>query len=596
MFRRNKFWDYKENPHKKGRSFVCSGSFSVLTAFTIISLFVIIKFSKKGRIAWICAGEGMETRYTVLLVDDEEEVTQVIMRKLNWEELGFSVIGYANNGVKALEMVEEFQPDVVMTDIKMPYMDGMELAKRIKEEFPAARILILTGFDEFEYAKEAVHLEVEEYILKPVNAAELSNVFTNLKQKLDQEISEKRSAEILQKYYIDSLPLLQANFYSTLIEGRIREEEIPKYLTDYQISLPGPCFCCAVIHTSSTQVPGGMTPLLLATSVQKQVEERLLERWNGKCFTYLGNTILLVQIQDENQVSDLTDECDRFCRYVRRVVGAVVTVGIGQVCRNILELPQSYTGAREAVSYRGIYGATRAINIREIAPREMGRSDEVGEAELGNLFKMIRLGTPEEVAEAANRYMDHVASPEKSLPQHHVDVMELVGALYRFAANNDVVIEEFSGDMGKLYSTLLNREPDALRRWLTELSLSFREKLSSARSRSTHSYVQRAEEYVRANYADEEMSLDQICETLGVSNSYFSTVFKKETGKSFIGWLTDFRMEQAARLLIETNEKSYIIAQKVGYTDSNYFSYVFKRRFGVSPKKYRTEHTESRSL
>ena len=103
----------------------------------------------------------------------------------------------------------------------------------------------------------------------------------------------------------------------------------------------------------------------------------------------------------------------------------------------------------------------------------------------------------------------------------------------------------------------------------------------------------RDREYIRNNYADEELSLDNICEVLGVSNSYFSTIFKKETGNSFIGYLTDYRMDRASRLLIETNEKSYIIAKNVGYTDPNYFSYVFKRRFGVSPSKYRTEHTES---
>lgn len=176
-------------------------------------------------------------RYTLLLVDDEEEVVQIIMKKISWEEIGFSVIGHANNGVKALEMVEEYQPDVVITDIKMPYMDGMELAKRIKAGYPDIKILFFTGFDEFEYAREAIHLEVEEYILKPLNAVELTEIFEKLKTKLDQEISEKRNAEILQKYYMESLPLLQVNFYSTLIEGRLNEEEIPKYLSDYQIFL-----------------------------------------------------------------------------------------------------------------------------------------------------------------------------------------------------------------------------------------------------------------------------------------------------------------------------------------------------------------------
>ncbi len=531
--------------------------------------------------------------YTVLLVDDEEEVIRVIMKKINWEELGFSVIGYANNGVKALEMVEEFQPDVVMTDIKMPYMDGMELSSRIKTEFPATKILLFTGFDEFEYAKEAVHLEVEEYILKPVNSLELSDVFTKLKRKLDQEISEKQNTEVLQKYYLESLPLLQANFYTTLIEGRIHREELPVYLSNYQVKFTGPFYCCLVIHTSSGRIPEHMNPILLATSVQKQAEERLVEKWQAKCFTYLGNIVLIAQLKNENDVSELTDECDRFCRYVLRIIGAVVTVGVGQVCRDILELPCSYSSAREAVSYRAIHGAARAINIKEIAPREMSRSESSNDAELAKLFKSIRLGSQEDITDAVDTYLRHISHPEKSLQYHHIVIMELVSALYRFATNNNIDIEEFPGDMRDLYSSLLDQEPESLRKKLADICLSFREELINARSSSTRSFVLKAKEYVRSNYAQEELSLDHICDVLGVSNSYFSTIFKKETGSSFIGYLTDYRMEQAARLLIETNEKNYIIAKKVGYTDPNYFSYVFKRKFKVSPSKYRAEHVES---
>ena len=173
--------------------------------------------------------------------------------------------------------------------------------------------------------------------------------------------------------------------------------------------------------------------------------------------------------------------------------------------------------------------------------------------------------------------------------------MELVSALYRFEANNDMEIEGFSEDMRTLYGRLIDMDPESLRNWLTDICLSFRVNLITARSRSTRSFVQRAEEYVRENYADEELSLDNVCQVLGVSNSYFSSMFKKEKGTSFIGYLTDYRMEQASRLLIETDEKNYVIAKQVGYADPNYFSYVFKRRFGVSPVKYRTEHRESQA-
>lgn len=531
--------------------------------------------------------------YTVLLVDDEEEVTQVIMRKIDWSGLGFTVIGYANNGVKALELVEEYQPDVVMTDIRMPYMDGMELSNHIKAAFPATKILFFTGFDEFEYAKEAIHLEAEEYILKPVNSAELTRVFARLREKLDQEISEKRNVELLQKCYMDSLPILQANFYSSLIEGKIHEEEVPHYLRDYQITFKGPYFCCLVIHTSSSQVPEAMNPLLLSTAVHNQARERLGKKWRAKCFSYLGNTILIAQLKSENEVPELTDDCDRLCKYAQRIIGAVVTVGVGHVCGNILELSQSYSRAREAVSYRVIYGASRAINIKEIAPKELPASGSGNEAELSNLFRNIRLNSAADIIAVAHTYMDHMSSPDKSLHQHHIDIMELISALYRFSVDNDVALEDFSGDISKLYGRILDLGPDALRKWLVDTCLSFREKLIIARSRSTKSFTIKAEDYVRNNYANEELSLDSICQELGVSNSYFSTVFKKETGNSFIGYLTDYRMEQASRLLLGTNEKSYIIAKQVGYGDPNYFSYVFKRRFGVSPSKYRTEHTTS---
>lgn len=534
-------------------------------------------------------------QYTILLADDEEEVTQAMMKKIDWEGLGFSVIGSAANGVKALEMVEEFQPDVVMTDIRMPYMDGMELANRIKAEYPATKILFFTGFDEFEYAKEAVHLEVEEYILKPINSAELANVFSKLKLKLDQEISEKRNVKILQKYYMDSLPLMQADFYAALMEGRIHEEEIPRYLTDYQISLSGPFYCCIVIHTSSSQVPEDMNPLLLNTSVQKQAKERLEQKWQAKCFSYLGNTILIMQLKNENDVSELTDECDRFCKYVHRMIGAVVTVGIGQVCEDILDLSKSYAGAREAVSYRVIYGASKAINMKEIIPQKVDRSSSSDDMELSNLLKAIRIGLEEEIIQAVDQYLGHISFPSKSLHQHHIDLMELISGLYRFSANNDIEVEEFLGDIRELYSSLLELEPDALRNWLIDSCFSLRENLISVRNKSTKSYVEKAKKYVHNNYADEELSLDKICEVLSVSNSYFSTVFKKETGNSFIKYLTDYRLERASCLLVETNEKSYNIAKYVGYTDPNYFSYVFKRRFGMSPSKYRTEHTQNAS-
>lgn len=139
--------------------------------------------------------------YTLLLVDDEEEVIEAIVKKVKWEELGFQVTGHANNGFKAMDMLEEMQPDVVMTDIRMPYMDGLELCAHIKAKYPATKILLFTGFDDFEYAKEAVHLEIEEYILKPLNAVEITEVFKcNLLEYLTQRDIQTKNSGVNVRY------------------------------------------------------------------------------------------------------------------------------------------------------------------------------------------------------------------------------------------------------------------------------------------------------------------------------------------------------------------------------------------------------------
>lgn len=159
--------------------------------------------------------------YKVILVDDEEEVIDAIKSRILWEQLGLQIVGSATNGVKALELVEKLQPDIVITDIKMPYMDGLELSRRLNDEYKNVHIIIFTGFDEFDYAKEAVHLEIDEYMLKPINAVELSECLKRVKNSLDKEREEKLNVQKLENYFDDVLPIIQTNFFVSLIEGRV---------------------------------------------------------------------------------------------------------------------------------------------------------------------------------------------------------------------------------------------------------------------------------------------------------------------------------------------------------------------------------------
>lgn len=276
-------------------------------------------------------------RYKVILVDDEEEVIDVMEAKIRWNELGFEVVGSATNGVKALELIEKLQPDVVLTDIKMPYMDGLELARRVRADYPNIYIMLCTGFDEFEYAKEAVHLEIKEYMLKPINAVELSECLTRLKDTLDKEREEKLNVKKLEDYFQEALPALKSNFLISLIEGRVSEEDYKRFLTAYQIDMKGPLFCCVVFHTSANHVPEGMDSLLLSMSVDREIKQRLAEKWKCQEFIYLGNTVLVLEVDTEENLVQITDECDRFCRWAYRIMGAVVTAGVGTTCESLYD-------------------------------------------------------------------------------------------------------------------------------------------------------------------------------------------------------------------------------------------------------------------
>ena len=157
--------------------------------------------------------------YRIILVDDEEEVRKSIIRKIDWQAVGFTVVGDAENGEDALEKIEALEPDVVLTDIRMPYMDGLTLAEKIRQRYPSMKIVIFSGYDDFDYAKRAIKLNVTEYILKPVNVEELSEILTRVKKNLDEEISQRRDAALLRESYQKSLPILRAVFLNDLVRG-----------------------------------------------------------------------------------------------------------------------------------------------------------------------------------------------------------------------------------------------------------------------------------------------------------------------------------------------------------------------------------------
>lgn len=535
--------------------------------------------------------------YSVLLVDDEEPVYEVIMKKLNWAELGFRIEGYARNGVEALEMAEELQPDVVMTDIKMPYMDGLTLCKQLKERNPGIKVIIFSGFDEFEFAKEAIKIEAEEYILKPIDADELSSVFEQIHVALDKEIDEKRNIDKLQEYYMNSLPMLQENFYISLIEGRMPENTIHKYASDYQISFEGPFYAVAVLSISYSSKNGEemeVAPFLLQMSVRQLTEEYLTPKGHMRTLSYIGDIVVVAQITDEKGYYAFTDDCDRLCKMAKRICKANVTAGIGYLCDEPYHIRESYQSAKAALSYRVLYGNMRAINATEVGEEEGTKESHLKDEAIRNILRSMKLNEKEQLPMAVDSFMEGLTEAKLSITDFRVILMKLVVELTDFMANYQLSMADvMESENEDLLQVLLQQESsEALGEKLTTYCTRIRRLMNERRKDSTQSFVAKAVEYVADYYANQEIGIDSVCSYLNVSSAYFSTAFKKETGKTFINYLTEYRMEKAVELLTKSDEKTYIIAEKVGYADPNYFSYVFKKQFGVSPSKYRSSQEE----
>lgn len=209
---------------------------------------------------------------------------------------------------------------------------------------------------------------------------------------------------------------------------------------------------------------------------------------------------MIMQLKSEEEISELTDACDRFCKYIHHIMGAKVTIGIGQVCGHIAKIAASYQSAREAVSYRVLYGSNRAINLKEIVPQRKIQRDAGEKTELSNVFKKICLGENEDIANAIEVYMQHKFLDLKSLEKYHVAVMELIGELYHFMVNNEMDTTKIPGGISSLYNELCNLEPQVLQKWLLKFCCMLHDDMADARYHSKKSLIGRAKEYVHDNY------------------------------------------------------------------------------------------------
>ena len=528
--------------------------------------------------------------YNVLLVDDEADVLQAMKKKIDWEALGFCLAGTAENGQEALEMAEQLHIDVVMTDIKMPYMDGLTLCKNLKQSYRNMKVIIYSGFDDFEFAREAVHLEAEEYLLKPISAGDMEAAFSKVRKKLDQEYDEYRNLNRLSEYYRKSLPAMREQLVMGILEGRIAGERARAMMETYEICLDSPFYVVAALYMDVNPREEQPQPAQLFTlSLKDMVQDYLKNRTRFFSTAFLDQVIVIFMLDEREEIDQVLYHLDQICKMGFHVLKSSVTAAVGQICANTDALHTSYEEAVNAMEYRSILGSGQVLYINDIEPC----SEEnilVTEHEFQNLVHAVKLGNRDETNAAIAQIMDSIRKEPISPGQYQLLFMEIlselmkIGRAYKLHPNQ--IFGEHAGSWQELYRMVT---VDELEGWLQEVCTNLRHVLRHERRDSAARLTEQAKAYIEEHYKESDLSADSLCRCLNVSAAYFSTIFKREVGMSFVAYLTKIRLEHALELLRTTEDKTYIIASRVGYMEPNYFSYVFKKQYGISPSKYRAE-------
>jgi len=530
--------------------------------------------------------------YRIILIDDEDEVREGIKAKTPWNECGFELVGDFENGRDAWEAMDGLKPDAVITDICMPFMDGLELTGHIYERYRDVKVAIVTGFEDFDYAQRAIKLKVNDYLLKPLNSQEFTEYLLRMRRELDEEHARKQDLSRLRSQLHQSLPLLKERFLEKFASGAMTGEEREAGIGTYAYSLTGPAYAAIVGELDEPGEGGsGLSDSdreLHRFGFYNIMQEIVESEGNGVVFRTRDHKVAAFLSVPETRSTLAAEKLSGHVRHsVEKYLKRTLSIGIGRPATSIQELPGSFREALSALDYRFMLGANRTLSIQDV---EFGRGSGQAAAPDNEwekkLISAMRTGNGDIVSQALEAGFAELKSSGLPANEAYGHLNKLIAALMNWVAETGLEPESAPGN-GVFSLVREMKTLDEVRAWLDGACRSILEELSAKRSNVTHSQMIEAERYINEHYMNEELSLNDVCGHLYMSTSYFSSLFKQHTGTTFVDYLTKLRIAQAKQLLAITSHKTYEIAQKVGYGDPHYFSVIFKRHTGKTPKEYR---------
>ncbi len=531
----------------------------------------------------------------IFLVEDEFVVREGIKNNINWTENGYEFIGEASDGELAFPMIQKLRPDIVITDIKMPFMDGLELSRLVKSEFPWMEIIILSGYAEFEYAKEGIKIGVAQYLSKPISGKDLLEEVDKLAEKIasrkkEQEIQEKFKAEMA-----ENIQQAKKDLFQNLVSG---ETPVPQLLeTARKLGMDLSALWYNIVLIKMKSLKHGQEEY---SNSLVEIENKILlfeDMHNMLMFDRnLEGKALVFKADSKEELIAIQEECLKKLKEIFQKYESVSYFGgIGKPVNRLRELTVSFENASHAFAHRflvdgnmflnssdieeGAYIVREEFNISNVDPKQLDRQ---------KVREFLKQGDCEEIRYFVDEFF-------KNIGEHALDsnifrqylTMDVYFSVIEFLDSLQMdrnLLEAFDVASGVL-STVKSTQ-DYVER-IVRQAIECRNKAASNRYGDIADEVCR---YIESHYAEEELSLNLLASHVNFSPNHLSMVFAQQTGQTFIKYLTDFRMNKAKEMLRCTSKRSSEISMNVGYRDPHYFSYLFKKTQGMTPTQYRGGH------
>ena len=538
----------------------------------------------------------------VFLVEDEMVIRRGIKNSIDWEKEGYIFCGEASDGELAYPMIIKEKPDILITDIRMPFMDGLELCKLVKKELPNIKILILSGYDEFDYAKEAIRLGVTEYLLKPISSGKLLEALNGVSESIRREKEDKDLVRKYMEEMRENTEHEKQKFFEQMIAGNLSMADALETGKKYEMNLSAGMYNLLLFRFTLGKENRKSRELLgeAEYAIEKLTErlEYVFEFQRG-----VEGWAFLLMADNEEQMSERVKELSKDLEEIMKNYSTIAYFGgIGQPVARLRELKESFREAERALAARFTMELNRIISVEDIRmAQNVDTLDDIEITSFGEiektrtmLEKFLNNGAEDEIDEFVDVYINELPEENlKSVLMRQYIIMDAYIVMMSFCEKIEGIEGEMQAQSEELKNSMKTiqtlEEIKNYIRMLLKKIIGVRDTISGRRYSDI---IEIAKDQIRKTYMSDEISLNTIAAEVGMSPSYFSSIFSKEMGKTFVEYLTEIRMDRAKELLMCSSMKTSEIGYEVGYKDPHYFSYIFKKTQNCTPKEFRARGKE----